>query len=561
VTPVAATIRTRALVTSVYAALGIASTAAFVVGGVALALTLPYHDWDAFAFGTWSRDIAQHGRLDPFVSGPQESARPLFYVLQGGVWAVTGISYTAGRLLSLAFAVTLIGATVTLVRRVTMGHHEPALAAALVVAIGPFGAEALQGKSDVPAAAAVAVAAWLAMRAADRWSLVFLAVAASLAMVTKPTVVTALGGLTVYLAVTGAPPLRRIDRRALALAAGMTAALVYDLVMALRFHQGLYTYLGGGTVGGFYAQLAAHARWHAVLRADLLGPALTLPLTFGVAYALVRLASVRHRIASLVALAVALAWTFGGPFLAHVPDGPFASSDQGFAAIGFACIAAAIPFLPDEEAPSRRTLGLAAALGMPPLFTWVWGAPYADRLASAAWPGLVLLIALVLATGIRALGRLGPSSMLAPVPVIAVALWMSLAGFDGLHGSAWTTYRSLGWRGVWDKSRTLHLVMPSTQSSLATATPILGRSGRLITEDPSFQYFLPTGRVTTATPHHCMDVAGYRVFILLTADEAEAAANQQHALATPDQWADCATPKLRQLSDGSNGFAVFAVSG
>jgi hypothetical protein len=278
-------------------------------------------------------------------------------------------------------------------------------------------------------------------------------------------------------------------------------------------------------------------------------------------YAIVRLAGVRHRIASLVALALALAWTFGGPFLAHVPDGPFASSERGFTAIGFACVAAAIPFLPDDEAPSRRTLGLATALGIPPLIAWVWGTPYADRLASASWPGLVLLMTLALASGIRALGRLGPSSALAPVPVIAVAVWMSLAGFDGLHGPAWATYRSLGWHGVWDKPRTLHLVMPSMQSSLALATPLLGQTGRLVTEDPSFQYFLPAGRVTTVTPHHCMDVAGYRVFVLVTADEAETAAKAQDALATPDQWSRCARPKLRQLSNGSNGFAVFAVSG
>jgi hypothetical protein len=97
------------LVGRVYTALFLAAVVTFVSAGLFFALFIPYHDWDAFAFGELSRAVADgHYPLDQL--GAATSHRPLFYVLQGWVWAVTGVSFISGRLLGLGFCVALIGA-------------------------------------------------------------------------------------------------------------------------------------------------------------------------------------------------------------------------------------------------------------------------------------------------------------------------------------------------------------------------------------------------------------------------------------------------------------------
>ena len=103
----------------------------------------------------------------------------------------------------------------------------------------------------------------------------------------------------------------------------------------------------------------------------------------------------------------------------------------------------------------------------------------------------------------------------------------------------------------------MHVVLPALQSTLATAESQLA-GGRLVTGDPMIPWFLP-GVVDTKTPATCRDVVGYRVFVLLTGDESIAEARDAGRLATPEQWAQCSSPKLQQLSDGSDGYAVFAV--
>ena len=107
----------------------------------------------------------------------------------------------------------------------------------------------------------------------------------------------------------------------------------------------------------------------------------------------------------------------------------------------------------------------------------------------------------------------------------------------------------------------MNLVLPSVQSALAAAAPPLARGGTLVADDPSFQYFLPPGRVETRLALHCGELTGSRVFILSTADESEWLARHEHGLAVPAQWSRCTSPKLQQLTDGTNGYAVFAIDG
>jgi hypothetical protein len=548
----------RAWISAAYLAVAGVAAAGFAAVGTLLAVTLPYHQWDSFGFGEWSRAIAEHGTYDPVAFGPLTASRPLFYELQGVIWKATGISFSAGRLLSLAFALLLVGAVFRLQLATTRSRIEAALAVAVVLSIPVFAQQSLSGQTDVPAAAMVALVAALALRPVrGRAGTIAIVVTAALAVLTKQTVLIALVPLAAVLfAFAPGSFVSRLRGPAGALIGGLALGLSYDVELASRFGESLHQFLTTGSTG-IWAELAARARTDAILRADVLGAGLRLPLTFGLVYAVVRLARLRHRYATALALVAGLTWSIAGPLAAGIHNGPFSKPEDGLTLIGFAVILGALSFIRDDEAPPKRTLTIGLALGLPPLVVWAQASAYTDRLAATGWAGLTVLIACVVGAGIRSLARGGTVLALAPVPIIAMALWMSLATFDGLHGTMWTEYRALGWSALHDKLRTMHVVLPAFESTLATAESQLG-NGRLASGDPMFPYFLP-GRVDTMTPAQCRDVRGYRVFVLLTGDESLLAAREAGRLATPEQWAACKTPVLREVSDGSNGYAVFAV--
>lgn len=548
----------RAPVTAAYLAIAGVATLGFAAAGALLATTLPYHQWDSFGFGEWSRAIAEHSAFDPTAFGPLTSSRPLFFELQGVIWKATGVSFAAGRLLSLAFALLLVGSVFRLQLATTRSRLEAALAVAVLLSIPTFAGQSLSGQTDVPAAATVALAAALALwPARGRVGAVAICVTAALAVLTKQTALIALTPFAIVLfAFTPGGLAGRLRTPVGALVAGLAVGLSYDVVMASRFNEDLRAFLTTGSTG-IWAELAARARADAILRADVLGTGLRLPLTFALVYAIARLVHARHRHAAPLALLAGLSWSIAGPLAAGVHHGAFDRPEDALTLIGFALILGALWFLPDDEAPTKRTLALSLALGLPPLLVWAQASAYTDRLAATGWAGLAVLIACLLGAGIRGLARAGTIMALAPVPILAMALWMSLANFDGLHGAMWAEYRSLGRSGLQDRLRTMHVVLPALESTLATAEQQLG-TGRLVTGDPMFPYFLP-GRVDTKTPARCEDLRGYRVFVLLTGDESLLAAREAGRLATPEEWAACRAPAVHQLSDGNNGYAVFAV--
>ena len=550
-------IRDRRAIVTVYIVVAGLAFVAFAAAGVLLAVTLPYHQWDSFAFGEWSRAIAEHHKFDP-TFGALSASRPLFYELQGLIWSVTGISFAAGRLLSLAFALVLVVSTFELQLTLSRSRLEAALAAVVVLAIPTLAQQSLSGQTDVPAAAIVALTAALTLgRSRSRGRAVAIVAAAALAVLTKQTALLALIPLAVVLLAVSPGRLgARLRGPCGLLIGGLALGLAYDAVMAARLSVDLLGFLRLGS-GGIWAELAARARADAILRADVLGAGLRLPLIFALVYALLRIARLRHRYAAMFALVAALVWSIAGPLAAGIGNGAFAHPEDGLTLIGFALILGASIWMPDDEAPPRKTLMYGLALGLPPLVVWVQASAYTDRLAATGWTGLSVLIATVVAVGVRALARASTLIALAPAAILTLAVWMSLATFDGLHGTMWAEYRSLGVSGVRDDMRTMHVVLPALQATLATAQGQLG-SGRLVTGDPMFPYFLP-GRVDTLTPSTCRDVRGYRVFVLLTGDESLLAAREQGRLATPEQWSACRSPALQQLSDGGNGYAVFAV--
>jgi hypothetical protein len=132
-----------------------------------VAIVLPYGEWDAMAFGTWSRLIAEHWPHVRFESvAAADYHRPLFYVLQGWVWSLFGFHQSLGRVLSLLFSLTLVASVAWTAAQTVRVHRAfvAALAAVVVVLIVPFERYVDAGLSDIPVAAMLAVTAALFSR-------------------------------------------------------------------------------------------------------------------------------------------------------------------------------------------------------------------------------------------------------------------------------------------------------------------------------------------------------------------------------------------------------------
>ena len=59
----------------------------------------------------------------------------------------------------------------------------------------------------------------------------------------------------------------------------------------------------------------------------------------------------------------------------------------------------------------------------------------------------------------------------------------------------------------------------------------------------------------------CSQLDGYRAFVLTT-DEGSRAYMRDflHVSGDPSYWASCKRPRLRQLTDGADGYAVFRIA-
>ena len=474
-----------------YGALFAVSFAVFGGGALVLALTVPYHEWDAFAFGEVSRAI-EHGRFAVHDFGAAHLHRLFFFALQGGMWEVVGFSFASGRVLGLVFAALLVLCVARLA-------HDPsarvlglsgALGGLLLLSVPSVSVHVVSGLSDVPAAAMVALTAVVALtlaRSRARW--VALVVLGALAVLTKPSALAPLAGLLVaVLLVEGdseglwsGEGLRGRVRHSLApLAAGVGAGLVVDLVLAREIGTGLVDFLTAGS-SGYWGDLAAAERWDALLRLDVLGPGLRLPVAFALLYASARVARISHRGASAAGLAGAVVWTVVGSRVASEGDQQLWSAESTFCWIGFLGLLALFSVTPAELCPSRSRLARLLLLGLPPLVVWVYATPYDERLAATSWPGICALLGIIVAAPIVELARSAGVAALAPALVLAVAFWSSLVSLDGLGGDQWRELRSLGAAGVRDDDRTLNLVLPAVQSSMAAVEPVLGDEGRLST--------------------------------------------------------------------------------
>jgi 4-amino-4-deoxy-L-arabinose transferase-like glycosyltransferase len=372
----------------------------FILFALVLAIALPYGEWDAMSFGVWSRLIAEHW---PHLHFAEASAtdyqRPLFYVVQGTAWALFGFHESIGKTLSLLFSLLLLASMAWLAARTVRIERRfaAALAVIVVLLIAAFERYVAAGLSDVPAAAMVAVTAALVVAPRlGRFRLPLVAIAAALAVLSKPTTIAALAGLCCAVLIGRRAELRRRLSAAVALVLGIGLGLVYDAVQASYVHTSLKGFLTTGTSDGFYAKLADENRRRVLLDAGWLGNDLRVVLGFAVVYAVCRLV-MSHRRSVAIAFVVAIAWSWLGPHLAGadgVRVGLLASGGwvQQSAAVVLAGSLLLALRASAESIPGRLQLARALVWATPPFIVWALRVVYDNRLLSPAWPALVLLI-------------------------------------------------------------------------------------------------------------------------------------------------------------------------
>ena len=339
----------------IFVACAAACFVAFFGLALLFAITIPVPtDWDAFAYGEWSRRIATDGSLDSSQSRPVRRGAPSVS------WASGSRLVGHGRLIRCGPAA---------VARLCRGGGDEqrcswssrgkkrALTLIAFVSIAVFAEEAIAGLTDVPAAAAVACVCAASLAQGFRGQRVLVLMLALLAVLAKPSsVLPALFGLAVALLIVERPRSRPevFGSVLFALGVGASFGLLYDWGMAVHLKMGLLAFLRAGTTG-YYAQLADSLRTDTILRLDFLGPDLRLPLAFVLVYGLARLVGVRHPLAATLALAIGGGYALIGPFIAGDPNGPFTSAYAGFAFVSFALLFGVLPLAPADLHPESNT--------------------------------------------------------------------------------------------------------------------------------------------------------------------------------------------------------------
>jgi hypothetical protein len=528
--------------------------------GVAISLFLPYGEWDAMAYGSWSRLIADHWPHLRFAAASAvDYHRPFFYALQGTAWRVFGFHESLGRLLSLAFAALLTVAVAFIAWRSVPRRYAQlaaAVAVALLITLTSFERYIASGLSDVPVAAMIAVtAALLYVRRLGRARLPLVALTACLSLLTKPSALTALLGLGAAALIGPRVDLPRRLRAAGAVGVGTVVALIYDVVQARYVHMGLRTFMTTGT-DGFYAALAAQRRNDVLLDGSWLGADLRLLMWFAVAYSLARFAPrSTHRIAVGVALPLALIWSWLGPHFAGAAGGLVPESAGGLEQIAVIVLAASLLFAldaPSDAIANRLDLARLLVWMAPALIVWSWYAVYDVRLASPAWPPLVLLMTRALLPAFA--GAAARRQAFVAFPAVALLLLAALAteNMNGLGTSGWRTFtsglgndasmRSLALGG--DFSAELDALIPQVKPGDTIVTP----DGRL-----EFRYL---SQISLQAPRSCSQLRrpGRTLFVLLESDEER---TLYGAKAGAAYWENCRKPALTKIAERPGAFALF----
>jgi hypothetical protein len=548
----------------------VATTVAWLTAGVFLAIAfmlavvIPIHAQDALTFGEWSRLISQHWHLRYDAATPQEYGRPLYYVLQGWLWGAFGFHEPIGRILSGLFSLLLLGSLAWLLHRRHWGGLAAALGALALVSMPVYAAQVVSGLTDIPVAALVALAG------AILWSgrpgvagAIALAATCALALLAKPSALLALVGLALSQLLVNESVRSRLLYRVAPIAGGLGLGLIYDAVQAHYVHEGLRTFLQAGVNTAYYRSLADASRRYALLDGGWFGDGLRVVAFFAVVYAVLRIAGARHRLCVAVGVPVALLLSWLGPwFAAHRSDGTVGSlhsTGAALAAIGTALFLAAGLFGFGNAVAGRRELLQLALWAVPTAIAWLIYGAYDFRLLAPAWPPMLALIVLAALPAATAFARRGALVAAVPIVLFAIVVAENAYNLDGLGRSGWSELRRThDWL---DRDQTRAIVMPAFSRALVVVRRQMRPGDDIVSPEGAFRFFYP-GHTEQSYPNGCGFLHRFRVFVLLTDEGSQRYMRDfLHVSPDPSYWAACTQPRLKQLTSGSEGYAVFRVAG
>jgi 4-amino-4-deoxy-L-arabinose transferase-like glycosyltransferase len=536
----------------------------FLLAAFFLAVAIPIHAQDALTFGEWSRLVSEHWHLHYAAATSQEYGRPLFYVLQGWLWGVFGFAEPVGRVLSGLFSVLLLGSLVWLVRERDWGALAGLLAAFALISVPVFAAQIVSGLTDIPVAALVALAgALLWRRHPTPARAAAVGVVSALAMLAKPSALLALGGLALAQLLFRESWRERLVYRVAPVVAGIGVGLLYDVLQARYVHQDLQTFLQAGVNTDYYRTLADEARRYALLDGNWFGDGLRVAAFFALFYAALRLVGTRHRLAVALGAPLALLASWLGPWVAaresEVTVGALHSVGAAAAALGTTAFLVLGLVAREDAVVSRAEVARLGVWAIPTCVAWAVYGAYDFRLLAPAWPPLLALVVLGALPAAAVLARLGPVPLAIPLVLFATVVAENFYNLDGLQKSGWSEVRRTP-VGDWSDGSTMRaIVMPAFSRALEVVRPQMQGDDLLISPEGAFRFFFP-GHVEQSYPNNCNDLHRFRVFVLTT-DEGSKRYMEQflHVSAEPSFWAACKQPHLQQLSDGSEGYAVFRV--
>jgi len=551
--------RSLSITTRVYVGLAVI----FLLMTIPIAIALPYGEWDAMSFGTWSRLIAEHFPSFHFAEATAgDYQRPLFLWLQGLVWSVFGFHESLGRLLSLAFSVLLVLSVAWTAGRTAPPYRRfaAALAAVLVLTVTYFDRYIAAGLTDIPVAAMIALTgALLLARKLGRARLPLVGVAAFLSVLTKPSALPALLGLGGAILIGPRSDLRRRGWALLAVGLGFLGGLVYDLSQANYVHLSLAAFLRFGTTGVFYSQLADQMRRGVLLDGGWLGPDLRVILWFAFVYAIARLATARHRPAVLLAFSLASVWAWLGPHLSGAHGlrvgilGTGGTTEQ----LAVLVLAASLLFAldsPPDAVPDRLRLARLLVWATPTLVLWSVDAVYDSRLLAPAWPPLLLLITWTLLPVFAGAQRRSAWLVAVPAGGLLVLVVLATYNINGLGSSGWQQLRAGGFSGLSNAASTRSLALGGDfAAEIAAVEPQVDPGDRLLTYDGRLRFFY-LDQVDLEAPQSCAQLPGHRVFVLLEDDETRKVFGRR---ADSSFWAACKSVSLVKVAERPGAFAVF----
>ena len=144
-----------------------------------------------------------------------------------------------------------------------------------------------------------------------------------------------------------------------------------------------------------------------------------------------------------------------------------------------------------------------------------------------------------------------------PFALFAVVVAENVYNLDGLGKPGW---RELRRTDHWlDRDATRAIVMPAFSRALPIVRREMTGGDYMVSPEGAFRFFFP-GHVEQSYPNSCEFLHRFRVLVLTT-DEGSRRYMRDFLHVSPDPsfWAACKTPHLTQLTDGSDGYAVFRI--